>query len=76
MDFTILIIWMSPFSVLGALGVNYHFLFHLSMKITRANKIAPDVTPRVAASHLGLFSLHMSHKKDARLINGVYSKVK
>ena len=71
---------MSPFSVLGALGVNYHFLFHLSkrMKITRANKIAPDMTPRVAASHLGLFSLHMSHKKDVRLIwvNGVYSKVK
>ena len=33
-----------------------------------ANRIAPDGTPRFAASHLGLFCLPMSHKKDARLI--------
>ena len=33
-----------------------------------ANRIAPDVTPRSAASHLGLCCLPMSHKKDARLI--------
>ena len=30
--------------------------------------MAPDVTPRFAASHLGLFCLPMSHKKDAMLI--------
>ena len=38
------------------------------MKIKLANRIAPDVTPRFAASRLGLFSFLMSHKKDARLI--------
>ena len=38
------------------------------MKIMCANRIAPDGMPRFAASHLGLFCLPMSHKKDARLI--------
>ena len=38
------------------------------MKVTIANRIAADGTPRFAASHLGLFCLPMSHKKDARLI--------
>ena len=36
------------------------------MKILFANRIVPDGTPRSAASHLGQFSLSMSHKKDAR----------
>ena len=44
-------------------GVN----FLLSMKIMFANKKAPDGTPRLAGSHLGLFCLPLSHKKDARL---------
>ena len=47
---------------------NFSFLFHFSMKIVSANRIAPDGMPRFAASHLGLFYLPMSHKKDARLI--------
>ena len=47
---------------------NFSILFHFSMKIGSANRIAPDGTPRFAASHLGLFCLPMSHKKDARLI--------
>ena len=64
MDFPILITLMSPFSLLGASGG----IFQLSMKIIYANRIAPDGTPRFAASHLGLFCLPMSHKKDARLI--------
>ena len=38
------------------------------MKIMSANRIAPDGTPRFAASHLGLFCLPVSHKKEARLI--------
>ena len=38
------------------------------MKIMSASRIAPDGTPRIAASHLGLFCVPMSHKKDARLI--------
>ena len=38
------------------------------MKFLCANRIAPDVTPRFAASHLGLYCLPMSHKKDARLM--------
>ena len=38
------------------------------MKFLLANIIAPNGTPYFAASHLGLFCLSMSHKKDARLI--------
>ena len=40
-----------------------------------ANSGNPDQTPRFAASDLGLHSLYMSHKKDARLIwvNLLYS---
>ena len=37
------------------------------MKFLCANRIAPDGTPRSAASHLGLCCLPISHKKDARL---------
>ena len=47
---------------------DFSFLFLFSMKIILANRIAPDETPRFAASHLGLFCLPLSHKKDARLI--------
>ena len=46
----------------------FSFLFHFSMKRNKANRIAPDGTPRFAASHLGLFCLPMSNKKDVRLI--------
>ena len=53
--------------ILRGIG-NIFFLFHFSMKIMQANRIAPDRTPRFAASHLGLFCFHISHKKDARLI--------
>ena len=42
------------------------FLFHFSMKIYKANRIAIDGIPRLAASHLELFCLPLSHKKDAR----------
>ena len=59
---------MSPLSFIGVLGVIFIFLSHISMKFLCANEIAPDVTPRSAASHLGLYYLPMSHKKDARLI--------
>ena len=38
------------------------------MKFVQANRIAPDGTPRFAASNLGLICLLMPHKKDARLI--------
>ena len=47
---------------------NFSFLFHCSTKIISANRIASDGMPRYAASHLRLFCLLMSHKKDARLI--------
>ena len=43
-------------------------------KIMLANRIAPDGTPRFAGSHLGLFCLLLSHKKDARLIWVKFSK--
>ena len=45
---------------------DFSFIFHFSMKIMSANRIAPDGTPRFEASHLGLFYLSMSRKKDAR----------
>ena len=47
---------------------NFSFLFHFSMKIMSADRIASDGTPRFALSNLGLFCLPMSHKKDAKLI--------
>ena len=45
-------------------GCIFSFLLHFSMKIELANRIAPDGRP----PHLGLFCLHLSHEKDARLI--------
>ena len=45
----------------------FYFLSHFSMKFLFANRIAPDGTPRSAASHLGLYCLPMSHKRDTRL---------
>ena len=57
----------STFIVRGIRG-SFSFLFHFSMKIKIANRIAPDGTPRFVASHLGLFCFTMSHKKDARLL--------
>ena len=45
---------------------NVSFLIHFLMKFMYAYRIAPDGTPRFAASHLGLFCLSLSHKKDAR----------
>ena len=47
---------------------NFSFLFHFSMKFLLANRIAQDGMQRFAASHLVLFCLPMSHKRDARLI--------
>ena len=67
MEFPILINWMSTFIFRG-IGSYFSFLFHFSMKNKTRNRIAPDGTPRFAASHLGLFCLPMSHKKDSRLI--------
>ena len=46
---------------------DFQFLNKFLMKILLANRIAPDGTPRSAASHLGPFCLPMSHKRDARL---------
>ena len=69
MDSPIIINWVSPLSFLGVLGVIFFLIFlsYFSMKFLCANRIAPDGTPRSAASHLGLCCLPMSHKKDARL---------
>ena len=67
MDSPIIINWMSQLSFLGVLGVIFIFLSHFSLKYLCANRIAPDGTPHSAASHLGLYCLPMSHKKDVRL---------
>ena len=53
--------------ILVVLGVIFIFLSDFSMKFLCANRIASDGTPRSAASHLGLFCLPVSHKRDARL---------
>ena len=64
MDFPIIIIRASPLSFLGASGVIF----------LEANRIAPDLTScfagtlRSAASHLVLFCLPSSNKRDVRLI--------
>ena len=59
----------SPILFIGAPGVFlFSLLFHFSMKFMLAHNIAPDGTPHSAASHLGLFYLPTSDKKDARLI--------
>ena len=44
-------------SICRGIRSNFSFLFHFSMKFLQANRIAPDWTPRFAASHLGLFCL-------------------
>ena len=46
------------------------------MKVLCANRIAPDGTPRSAVSHLELCCLHVSHKKDDRLIRVEYERFK
>ena len=42
----------------------YFFSFFDAIHVSK-HGIAPDETPRIAVSHLGLFCLPMSHKKDA-----------
>ena len=49
------------------IGSNFSFLFHFSMKIMCAKRIAQDGTPRCVALHLGLFCFFMSHEKGFRL---------
>ena len=63
-------------SILRGIRSNFSFLFHFSMKFMQSNRIAPDGMLRFVASHLGLFCLPTSHKKDARLIwvNGMFHK--
>ena len=46
---------------------DFKILIHFLRKFLQANRIPPDGTLRSAVSHLGLFCLPMSHKRDARL---------
>ena len=57
----------STFSFRGNRSVFFYSIFRRK-SVIKENRIAQDVTPRFAASHLGLFCLPMSHKKDARLM--------
>ena len=66
MDSPVVINWMSPLSFLAVFGVI--FISYFSVKFLCANRIAQDGTPRSAASHLGLYCLPMSHKRDTSLI--------
>ena len=51
-------------------GIIGDFSIYVLMKLmyTNFNRIAPDETPHFMASHLVLFCLPTSHKKDARFI--------
>ena len=71
MDFPTLFIYMISFSFLGTSGVFFIFISFFD-EFMSANRIAPDGAPRFAASHLGLFCLPLSHKKDARLIYFIF----
>ena len=46
---------------------DFDIFFHFSMKFLQANRIAPGGKPYSAASHLALYCLPISNKKDARL---------
>ena len=59
---------MSPFPILGLMGVFFHFYSNFKRNFCKQNSEEPDQTPHFAASDLVLHFLHMSHKKDARLI--------
>ena len=51
-------------------GVRSDFYFYPIFRCNfsvQPNRIAPDGTPRSAASHLGLCCLPVPHKKDAKL---------
>ena len=60
-------------SIFKGVRSNFLFLFlfffiSFSMKSLCANRIVPGGTLRSAASHLGLYCLPMSHKRETRLI--------
>ena len=60
MDFAI---WMSPIKFKG-----YQELFFILISFFNKIFVSKQNSPRFAASHLDLFCLPMSHKKDARLV--------
>ena len=66
MDFPILV--ESIFTFLGASEVIFHFISFFDEN-QNSKQNSPNGTPRFSASHLGLFCLPMSHKKDARLLS-------
>ena len=67
---------MSPFPILGLLGGIFHFYSNFKRNlIMLANSREPDQTPHFAVFDLVLHCLPMSHKKDARLIWVIISKV-
>ena len=49
------------------IGCNFSFFISFVDEFPVANGIAPDGMPRFAASHLGLFCLHVSHKRTSGL---------
>ena len=51
------------------ISCDFKFLFTFSIIFSPNKQIAPDGMPHFAASHLGLYCLHMCHKKDARAEN-------
>ena len=69
MEFPILIHWNNPFPFEGLLGSNFHFYsnFNRTFCVQTVKTGDPNQISHNAASDLGLYCLHMSLKKDARL---------
>ena len=62
--------WNSPFLFKGMLGGIFHFYSNLNGTFCKqtVETLIRRCVLRSVASDLGLHCLHMSHKKDARLI--------
>ena len=70
MDSSTLIIWTSPFLILGVFGVLFHFFFYIYFEqiFLLENSEDPDQTARSVVSDLRLHSLPKSQKWHAWLI--------
>ena len=71
MNFPTLISRTAPFPILGVLGGIFHFYSNFDRTFCKQTCSGDtDQTPHSAVSDLGLHCLPVSHKKDARLLQG------
>ena len=60
--------WAESTFLFRGVRIDFSILFNFLMKFLLANRIAPDGMLHSAASHLRLYCLLMSAKKDIRLV--------